>query len=62
VLEAELPARAEFARCDCGWGGPGAVSEAGDDEAGAEAEGAHHAEFEDAEDDETLWMLSLRAC
>lgn len=53
-LEANLATEARAAGGDGRGGGPGAVGEAGDDEAGAEAGGAEEAGFDDGEDCKAL--------
>lgn len=53
-LEADLATKACAAGCDGGRGRPGAVGQAGDDEAGTEAGGAEEAGLDNCEDCEAL--------
>ena len=63
-LEADLAAETTADGADGGGGGPGAVVEAGDDDAGAEAAGTEEAGFEDGDDGETLctWSSVCDCC
>lgn len=55
-LEAYLTTEAGASGRDGGWGGPGAVGEAGNDEAGAETSRAEEASFDDGEDCKSLFV------